>query len=296
MKKSSLTVTGTRFSARVILPAEYEFSQAEIIYLGGNEIEFLRRNKNPVIFCNIPEKVLDTPKVKGLASRFAGLKTIQDINLFAGEYGLLGLNSDLHPGSVYDFPEYGNAWYEGLGMWGFHIITVRRLMKLYRALSKLKKGYDVDINELLHLEERIELSTRQTFFRITWHDGIDTGSTLDNYENIGDRAPNEETAAIAVLSGTLKRILKGGINMDFSKIVPAKNAAIGFRIAETRTTPYLLAAIYYDLWEMITENRPVEVCVHCGLPLERTGRRKFCDDACKQAAYRNRLAKQKGQH
>ncbi|MCL6560227.1 MAG: hypothetical protein K6U74_15825, partial [Firmicutes bacterium] len=67
-----------------------------------------------------------------------------------------------------------------------------------------------------------------------------------------------------------------------------KDAAIGYRIGEIRTTPYLLAAIYYDLWELITDNRPIITCGNCGLPIEKSGRRDYCNDACKQAAYRKR--------
>jgi hypothetical protein len=284
MKKSSLAITGNHLSGQVIHPAKYEFSQVERMYLGNYKIEFLQRAKNPFILCNTPEKVLDTPKVRGLASRFARLATIQDIDLFASQYGMLGVKDD-SLSSYFESPSYGNDWYEPLNLWFIHIVHVRRLMKIYRTLTRLKKGYDVDISELFYFKKETELSIPKTFFRVLWHDdGLDTGVTFD-------KPPDEETAAVAVLTAKIKQVLNGGISLDFSKIIPAKDAAIGFRIAETRTTPYLLAAIYYDLWELITDGRPVEVCGQFGLPLERTGRRGFCNNACKQAAYRKRAAK-----
>jgi len=181
-------------------------------------------------------------------------------------------------------------------------------MLLYRALSRWKRGFDVEIEERLLRMESVEP------FKINnlqWYDGKITGIQFreDNaglvnaylpaifgttfVDTVTLERPDEYSLAVLVLAVHLRQNLQGGINLDFSKIIPARDAAIGFRIGETRSTPYLLAAIYYDLWELITDNRPVIRCGFCGLPLEKTGRREYCNDACKQTAYRKRQEKTK---
>ena len=101
-------------------------------------------------------------------------------------------------------------------------------------------------------------------------------------------------AASYVLASVISRGMAGGITIGKGEVHPSKKSPIGYAITEQRYTDYLLAAIFYDLWELITDSQPVEVCANpdCLLlftPERKTG--KYCSDACKQAAYRERKAK-----
>ena len=302
MKKSSLAIVGDRRPGKVIRPATYQFSKKERVYF---DIDSIRQHEL-VVLADIPSRRIEPPEVKGLATRFANLKNLEDVNRFAGECGLLGLS--VVPESLYDPPAYGEAWFEPLSAWQQHIENVRRLMLLYRALSRWKKGYDVEIEErLLRAESIAPLGVNA----LQWYDGKFTGIQFGEVnagfanaylpaifgtafvDTVTLERPDEYSLAVLVLAVHLRQNLQGGINLDFSKIIPARDTAIGFRIGETRSTPYLLAAIYYDLWELITDNRPVIRCGFCGLPLEKTGRREYCNDACKQTAYRKRQEKTK---
>lgn len=271
MKKSSLDITGNRLPGKVIYPATYQFSKDERILFDTKQI----RRYKAVIVADLSRGYIKTPEVKGLATRFARLRTAEDVDRFAMEYGLLGIAEV--PDSIYDTPVYGKAWFEPLSIWQHHIENVRRLLLLYRALSRQKKGYDVELDELLRLRS---LASAPGTYVIQWYDGKDTGIEIERGE--------EANLAAVVLTVQLKQNLQGGINLSFSKIIPSKDAAVGFRIGEIRTTPFLLAAIYYDLWELITDSRPIITCGNCGLPIEKSGRRDYCNDACKQAAYRKR--------
>jgi len=306
MKKSSLTIVGNRYPGKVIRPATYQFSKRERMYI-GSEIDAIRSHE--LVVLSIPEhsRAINPPEVRGLATRFARLERPEDINRFAGECGLLGLlwapiAPDENP---HDFPVYGTPLWEPLSFWQYHIKNVRRLMLLYQALSRWKRGYDVEIDgKLLNVKCFENEILRLNFLQ--WYDGEPTGIQLGDIEedNTSAHLPaafggsfadtinlerlDEYSLAALVLAVYLRQYLHGGINLDFSRIIPAKDALLGFRFEETRSTPYLLAAIYYDLWELITDNRSVIRCEYCGLPLEKIGRRRFCDNACKQAAYRKR--------
>ena len=297
MKKSSLAIVGDRLPGKVIRPATYRFSKKERIYFDIDSI----RQYELVVLADISSRRIEPPEVKGLATRFANLKNLEDVNRFAGECGLLGLS--MVPESLYDPPAYGEAWFEPLSAWEHHIENVRRLMLLYRALSRWKKGYDIEIEERLL---KVESIAPFGINFLQWYDGKFTGIQLGEIKGNSANAylpaafgtafvdtvnlehPDEYGLAVLVLAVYLRQYLHGGINLDFSRIIPAKDALLGFRFEETRSTPYLLAAIYYDLWELITDNRSVIRCEYCGLPLEKIGRRRFCDNACKQAAYRIR--------
>ena len=301
MKKSSLAIVGDRLPGKVIRPATYRFSKKERIYFDIDSI----RQYELVVLADISSRRIEPPEVKGLATRFANLKNLEDVNRFAGECGLLGLlwapiAPDENPR---DFPVYGTPLWEPLSFWQYHIKNVRRLMLLYRALSRWKKGYDIEIEERLL---KVESIAPFGINFLQWYDGKFTGIQLGEIKGNSANAylpaafgtafvdtvnlehPDEYGLAVLVLAVYLRQYLHGGINLDFSRIIPAKDALLGFRFEETRSTPYLLAAIYYDLWELITDNRSVIRCEYCGLPLEKIGRRRFCDNACKQAAYRKR--------
>lgn len=288
MEKSSLVIDRGRILGKVIHPATYQFSKQESLLFNIN----LVRQHETVVLRDVSRPPVKQPEVKGLSTVFANLKSIDDIDRFAGEYGLLGL-SDPHY-SINSPPKYGEAYFEPLPLWLYHIKNVRRLMLLYRSLTQRKKGHDVEIEgKLLQRKEVFdfvwvdESLIYKQVTAIQWYDSDETVVHIDGNSD-------EDETAFAVLSFNLKNYLAGGINLDFSKIISAKDAVIGFRITETRYTPYMLAAIYYDLWELITNNRQVINCRHCGLPIEKTGRRDFCNNACKQAWHRKQKKKNGG--
>ncbi len=304
MKKSPLTIVGNRYPGKVIRPATYQFSKRERMYI-SSEIDAIRSHELVVLSIPVYSRAINPPEVRGLATRFANLKNLEDVNRFAGECGLLGLLwAPIAPDeNLHDFPVYGTPLWEPLSFWQYHIKNVRRLMLLYRALSRWKKGYDIEIEERLL---KVESIAPFGINFLQWYDGEPTGIQLGDIEEDNTSAylpaafgtafvdtvnlehPDEYGLAALVLAVHLRQYLHGGINLDFSRIIPAKDALLGFRFEETRSTPYLLAAIYYDLWELVTDNRSVIRCEYCGLPLEKIGRRRFCDNACKQAAYRKR--------
>ena len=264
MKKTSkLTLVGIRTPAKLINTSTYLFHPAEKQFF---DVEAVCLYKKVIIADLLAPPTLppkEPSSIDGLASKFCGLKNHEDIDKFAREYGLLGLAKPLD--SMHDKPTYGKNLFEPLEDWGYHIEIVRMLMLNYRGLVRRRKGYDAEDSKLLDLTNSIPIAFAQK----------EEGAT-------------EEQVLFTSLATTLSNSLKRGIGVDFSKIVSAKDSALGYRIAEQYTTEFLLAAIYYNLWELITDNKPVETCGYCGLPIERTGRRDYCDNACKQAALRKR--------
>lgn len=261
MKKSSLTFSPwwRRIPGKVIRPATYRFSEIEQKFF---DINLIRRHEAVVIVDLSSRRQIEPPEVKGLATQFAALKTLEDIDHFARSYGLLGVAKTGWGGK----PTYGTTMFEPIEIWQHHIGVVRCFMLNYRRLARRKKGYDSDLLP--------ELLTSATMFAY-----------------VPEEEATEEQITFTSLATVLKHSLSGGIGVEFSRIVPAKDSPLGYRIAEQYTTEFLLAAIYYDLWELITEHRPVIRCRQCGLPLEKTGRREYCNNACKQAAYRRRKQK-----
>lgn len=284
MKKSSLDFAPYRLPdlpGKLISTKEYQFSETEKYMFDIEEI----KNHEVVVITDLTGERIKPPEVRGLATRFAKIKNVDDIDRFTGEFGLLGLTAS--PESTIDPPSYGRALFEPIDCWLHHIEWVSRLLRLYWALVRRKKGYDEEINEEILRCRKSVLKKGIEGNDVFWFDGFQTWvRTKKDYV--------DDDLGAYVLARCIQRNLQGGIHVDFNKFVPAKDAVIGFRIVENKVTPYLLAAIYYDLWELITDNRPVFSCKKCGLPLERTGRREYCSDACRQAAYRKRNSKTRG--
>lgn len=104
----------------------------------------------------------------------------------------------------------------------------------------------------------------------------------------------EEKDMLEIARYTLAEVLQshisGGINLEAGDIVK-KPSLKGFKITEQKYTKYLLAAIYYDLWQTINNDKHVYLCENknCGLPFVKSGRKRYCNEACKQEAYRIRV-------
>lgn len=216
---------------------------------------------------------------KGLAARFSRITNYKDVYFFAEEYGPLGLTGR-QPKNIYRSPLYGSSGKEDMAWWYGHAAVVRQLLRLYNILSRAKKKAEYDAEDaLLNVLQFKWKGSRARLFC------IETGQGLNI--SIGEDMSPSEIAAF-VLSAILSRMLQGGINIGFESFTPAEDTIPGFRVKEYRYTRFLLAAIYYDLWEMVTDNRPVIACGFCGRVFEKSGRRKYCpdnNDTCKQKAY-----------
>jgi hypothetical protein len=247
-------------------------------------------------------------KHKGLMNEFAKLKTIKDIESFAMKYGLLGVE---HPESLqvnskspairatlipsFIFTSYGFSVFEPIELWQWHINQVRKILKLYNAVRKASS--DDLIYEILEvkmhtgmfgdLTEDKEVTDR---YFVHWTDG-----------ELIERLPEhfEEKSILEIAQYTLAKVLESrisnGINIGVEDII-SNPSTKGFMITEQRYTRYLLAAIYYDLWQNINNHKNVYICANknCRLPFIKSGRKKYCDEACKQEAYRLRQAEKEG--
>lgn len=255
--------------------------------------------------------------VRGLANRFSQIETIEDVNEFAGEYGLLGLVAEQpHDSAAKYFPGLSPKYSEiaripksePVSLWFGYAELMRRLLRVYYILDRGKRdpSYDTEgsLLEILSLEPRRNIVTYSTteggkttrgariesvpFCNVVWvTDGKLTGGIVEEETSLLDAA----ACALASITGTM---LQGGIHLEYRDVVEAKDARLGYRISETRCTYWPLAAAFYDLWEMVIEDRAVTTCGFCGRVIEKSGRREYCNDAHKQAAYRLRQEKNKG--
>lgn len=258
-----------------------------VLYIPKSPLPLARPNAGRVLRSIILPKrrggrdIIDYEKVspRRLATYFSGIKGYNDVYYFAEKYGLLGL-AKIQPKNIYCSPMYGSVAREEIALWYKHATVVRQLLKLYRILSlaKRKEEYDIEAALLNVLHFKWNGSRASVFC-------VETGQNTNII--IGDdMSPLEITAF--VLSVTLGRMLQGGISIGFDSLTLAGDTVPGFRVKEYRYTNFLLAAVYYDLWEMITDNRPVISCGFCGRIIEKVGRRKYCNNRCKQNAYLQR--------
>jgi hypothetical protein len=280
MKNNGL-ILEPRLPGKVIYPNEYQFTKRELNML---DIEAIRQ-REAVVVVDVSGRMqkIEPQNLKGLAGRFAGLKSHKDINQFASEYGLLGVRGYsrlVNAGS----PIYGSKSYEPITLWNRHIQVIQRLLLLYRALDRRRRGFEVEIEEELLVSE--EQGDNKLY--VAWVDDVNANRP---YVPITVLLESEEYSAVTMLTTCIRNGLRG-VNLDYSTITPESDSRLGFRITETRSTPYLLAAIYFDLWQLITDNRLVTICDHCGRPMEMSGKKKYCDAACRQAAYRKRKKKE----
>ncbi|NMB11237.1 MAG: hypothetical protein GX977_03010 [Firmicutes bacterium] len=263
--------------------------------------------------------------VRGLAVRFAGIHTSRDVNEFAGEYGLLGVDpkglelyeDDRHLGLPESLPDYRLLEFdttdsvlprtrttkEPLLLWLDYAELMRRLLRIYDILRRDRQQDICDIEDklcdvialkplrtlALHTDVRNNVTTVTAkgqdvpFQEVIWvDDGRRAGNMVDQDTTIVD-------AAAYTLVGITSSMLQGGIHLEYDTIVRARDAVMGYRINESRYTYSPLAAAFYDLWEMITESRPLSACEACGRPIEASYGRRYCDNgACRQAKYDRR--------
>lgn len=96
-------------------------------------------------------------EISGLSIKFANLKTDEDILNFANSYGLLGAKYTQQEILKYDYYYLAKFEYdktsimESLSIWRWHIGHVKKLIKLYKALTSGR-----DLNELIYVDRQKE--------------------------------------------------------------------------------------------------------------------------------------------
>ena len=244
---------------------------------------------------------------EGLINEFASLKTIKDIELFSLKYGLLGVKppdseqvnspylsvqATIQPS--YIFNDYGFSVLEPIELWLWHIDEVRKILKLYDVVRK--DSSEDRVNQIIEIKINNQYSNyldedRESMdYFVHWTAG-----------KAVIRLPKEisEKTLLEIGQYTLSKILEsriaGGVNLGTGGLVRNPSTK-GFKVIERRYTHYLLAAIYYDLWQNINDDKNIYICgnKNCGSPFIKSGRKKYCNEACKQEAYRIRLEEKKG--
>jgi hypothetical protein len=281
----SLVFQDSLIPGKVIKTREYTFTKKEKAIF---DVEVIK--KYPVgVLAELKHGKKTIKDVVGIASRFARLKDLKDIHDFANTYGLLGVKE--MPAAFGEPPVYGITWFEPLEIWTYHIHVVRHLLAVFTALYKRAKGGDSEIEgRLIETREEDKFMPYKGYWRddkvitVSW-----PGGHFPVIEFLPPHVPEEEEAVLAFLANIISVNLEGGIFLGIGQIKKALTKT-GFEVLERRTTPYLLAAIYYDLWRLITENKKMIFCAYrnCRLPIEKSGRSKYCNAACRQAEYRER--------
>ncbi|WP_371018934.1 hypothetical protein [Pseudalkalibacillus sp. JSM 102089] len=240
--------------------------------------------------------------IDGLINEFSHLKNIKDIEAFSQKYGLLGVkppdteqvNSKsslvwtiFQPHFIYN--AYGFSVIEPVDLWFWHINEVRQILKLYDVV---RKSFDDRVDELIEIKEHsgrfgslAEDRTTMDRYFVYWTEGEQILMLPEDME---------EKSMLEIGQYTLSKVLAShisdGIHLGVGDLIRNPSTK-GFKVLEQRYTPYLLAAIYYDLWQKINDDKNIFICGNksCGLPFIKSRRKKYCSDACKQEAYRERL-------
>jgi hypothetical protein len=217
---------------------------------------------------------------EGLAVKFSRLK-VADILTFANSYGFLGVrpNVDIRKHKkdaslvMFDF-HTSLDHFETIYVWEWHIKHVKRLIKLYRAVKD-----NEDIEEIIYAEP-VPNSNRCKLF---WHEDKSeayVGEVDDDLSGIG--------MASVILHNDVAYMLDRGVRIKWISRWNLKQFPDNIKqefpqMTEKKYSPYLLAAIYYDLWQTINNMDPVKECPVCLLPF-RSVRvdATFCTDACRK--------------
>lgn len=241
--------------------------------------------------------------IEGISNQFSRIKNTNQLIEFAFTYGNLGLAveqkendllelyNQIDPSfsitskDAFEIVKPGFSCFEPLELWWYHIGKVRKIFKLHRALSRLNRGLNTEIEDnILRIGEE-ENNDGQISYKIEWYDctptlvNITEGESFD-FVKIGR----------SVLRSSIELYASTGIVTTAGEIIETEKNDLGFYVLEKKTTEYLITAIYYDLWQLLNANMVVEICQNpkCRLPFMKRKRQQYCDDACKQEAYRIR--------
>lgn len=246
---------------------------------------------------------------KGLATKFSRLRNAEDIKEFASQYGMLGFTSPspekaaayLKTGNLSSLDLHTPSVIEPINIWMDAIAQVKRLLQLYRALVKLHRR-QIDMVEENLLTNRIISETQNdtfhfgtlsidyevtNYYNVCWVNGPQTNVFLDEISLVSMKP--EEIYRKVLIDEITKMIDRSNVVIS-PKIIHSPKAALGMNIIEVPYTSFLITAIYYDLWRMLSKETQIEICANdeCNLPFMKSKNQIYCSDACKQAAYRQR--------
>lgn len=241
----------------------------------------------------------------GISREFSAIKEASDIEKFSLKYGLLGFNSEHSFITHFDTMSEKDENDEEISKeYSFEIITdlTETSSKTAGYVDKtdwLRRPWIETADDWLHHSEkvRIMLNIYSDLKR-----GKETTYLLENEDKFdhvkpslfADYSLHPNEIAIRAIAQEISVELSNKIHVGYSDVEESNTTPIGYRILETRTTKHLLAAIYYDLWRTITAFEPIYICNYCKRPLiDKFGRRVYCSNSCKQAAYRKRIKDQK---
>jgi hypothetical protein len=238
----------------------------------------------------------DTPQsLEGIFQSFCKLDPYNkedDFKDFISRNGLLGI-WEPPPFQILNFmgeikycdkAKHGTFVYEPLKLWVKHIEIARELFKIYSTLIRSKKYGNRHI-QVDRVPAPTEIKNgRGYFYRL--------GNQLVLINEAEFEKP--EKTAIEILGQCLQKVLRGGINIDYTNFVSNPKSNIGYSFIPTYSTPYLIAAIYFTLWKMVNTQESAYTCDYCGNPIDNISKgriKRYCNGNCRQ--YDNRQRKRK---
>jgi hypothetical protein len=249
-----------------------------------------------------------------IATEFSMLKTEKEIDAFARKYGLLGfstpkyLTKEQHEwfrekygiSNELFFLSQGYPYFEPLEVWYFHIDQIQKILKLYKTLKNIHNGTEENNIEcnLLNIGEMFVNEKGEKGYYIEWYDGVEASAVVE--AEIVEAGDFLEIARI-VLIKSVEYLAYKNLKIVATDIIKTDKPPLGFYVQESKTTEHLITAIYYDVWELISNNEPISICENpnCKLPFpkeKKEKRKRYCNDACKSEAYRTRKSTAKKMH
>lgn len=222
--------------------------------------------------------------IDNISYEFISLKTDEDILQFAKKYGMLGLLPDSRLGEL----ALQKTHFEPFELWRSEIKKFTKILKLYGALSTNNEKTEKIIEDNII---KVSTDTNVTgWYEIYWYDNTQVRKSFP--EQALHQMSMIDIGRI-ILSEKLQEYTKD-INLKIDKIITSEKNKMGFYITEKRETQYLITAIYYDLWDKINSNVPINICANpkCQLPFMKIKRQKYCSNACKQETYRLRKGRE----
>lgn len=272
---------------------EYEYSRWRLVFGDYQDIVLN-------VITELMSRVI-IPKKDGLIKKFVALQTPFDISIFSQNYGMLELTlsplihesidiEDLYAKKgMAMFVDNQVIYHEPLALWYFFIDHAKRVFRLYQELIKANMDKNYTITSIYP----VHTSDPSVFYEIEyrWWDGKST-----NYFTWTDEPQlNIETSLLDAQEILIEQILSVIKNDDIvpTTITTSENNPIGFSVKAIQGRSSVLRHMYYELWELLTSDGEIKVCENpnCLLP-NKNKRKRYCDDACKQEAYR--LRKEKG--
>ena len=282
---------------------DFQWSVAEGYgWLKGEPSEAERLNKAPIpgwVLRELPDQAARSYQpladATGLFRTFAGTSpTKAGVLAFADEYGLLGTEQylDPDPRDVADATVEGQVVGERLSDWTAHILVMKDAVDVWdlvatkdeAGLRKLQRSRKLFTKPPAHrsaepaaVEPQHDAYTSDGFDRLDYYRSARSGSLSD--------------AWAFVMDAVTQHLEETGVKMTMKWSATGRTAR--FYIAPTS----LLAAMWVQFADAVSEHKTYERCRLCGKPFEvstaQTGartNRRFCSDAHKnQFHYEKRI-------